>query len=100
MRNILARALPLPAHNPSDSEYSRRDSGIGFSTRCTTSCYNLRRMLEVAMNIGSHLLFRIPGARTTSYKEIAKLLGKHRIVPLAFADDQLGKMAAYRNRMA
>ena len=62
--------------------------------------YDLRRALEAAMDIGAHILSRIPGARATSYKDIAKLLGKHRIVPIDFADNQLGKMAGYRNRMA
>ena len=62
--------------------------------------YDLRRALEAAMDIGSHVLSRIPGARATSYKEIAKLLGRNKIVPIDFADNQLGKMAGYRNRMA
>jgi uncharacterized protein YutE (UPF0331/DUF86 family) len=62
--------------------------------------YDLRRALEAAMDIGSHILSRIPGARASSYKEISKLLGKHKIIPLDFADNQFGKMAGYRNRMA
>jgi len=61
--------------------------------------YDLRRALEAVMDIGSHILSRIPGARASSYKEISKLLGKHKIVPLDFADNQLSKMAGYRNRM-
>jgi uncharacterized protein YutE (UPF0331/DUF86 family) len=61
--------------------------------------YDLRRALEAVMDIGSHVLSRIPGARATSYKEIALLLGRHKIVPIDFADNQLGKMAGYRNRM-
>ena len=61
--------------------------------------YDLRRALEAAMDAGSHVLSRIPGARATTYKEIAKLLGRHKIVPIDFADNQLARMAGYRNRM-
>ncbi|MBI5193713.1 MAG: DUF86 domain-containing protein [Nitrospirae bacterium] len=61
--------------------------------------YDLHRALEAAMDIGSHILSRIPGARATSYKDIPKLLGKHKIIPADFADNQLNKMAGYRNRM-
>ena len=61
--------------------------------------YDLRRALEAAMDVGSHILSRIPGARATSYKEISKLLGRHKIVPIDFADNQLARMAGYRNRM-
>lgn len=61
--------------------------------------YDLHRALEAAMDIGSHILSRIPGARATSYKEIPFLLGKHKIVPLSFAEKELLQMAGYRNRM-
>jgi len=61
--------------------------------------YDLHRALEAAMDIGSHILSRIPGARATSYKEIALLLGKNKIIPLRFAENELLQMAGYRNRM-
>jgi uncharacterized protein YutE (UPF0331/DUF86 family) len=61
--------------------------------------YDLQRALEAAMDIGAHILSRIPGARATSYKEIPLLLGKYRIVPLDFAENELLRMAGYRNRM-
>ena len=61
--------------------------------------YDLHRALEAVMDIGSHILSRIPGARATTYKDIPRLLGKHKIIPLYFADAQLMKMAGYRNRM-
>lgn len=61
--------------------------------------YDLHRALEAIMDIGSHILSRIPGARATTYKDIPRLLGKHKIIPLDFADNQLMKMAGYRNRM-
>lgn len=61
--------------------------------------YDLHRALEALMDIGSHILSRIPGARATSYKDIPQLLGRHGVVPKDFADNQLNKMAGYRNRM-
>ena len=51
------------------------------------------------MDIGSHILSRIPGARPTSYKDIPRLLEKSRIIPADFVANSLGKMAGYRNRM-
>lgn len=63
------------------------------------ACYDLHRALEATMDMGSHVLSRIPGARATSYKEIALLLGKNRIVPISFAGKELLQMAGYRNRM-
>jgi uncharacterized protein YutE (UPF0331/DUF86 family) len=61
--------------------------------------YDLHRALEAVMDIGSHILSRIPGARPSSYKDIPRLLEKHKIIPANFADDSLTKMAGYRNRM-
>jgi uncharacterized protein YutE (UPF0331/DUF86 family) len=61
--------------------------------------FDLHRALEAAMDIGSHILSRIPGARATSYREIPVLLGKNKIVPLKFANKELSQMAGYRNRM-
>ncbi len=61
--------------------------------------YDLHRALEAVLDIGSHVLSRIPGARPSSYKDIPRLLGKHKIVPSNFAANQLTKMAGYRNRM-
>ena len=61
--------------------------------------YDLSRALQAVMDIGSHILSRIPGARPASYKDIARLLEKYRIIPKDFANGQLSKMAGYRNRM-
>jgi uncharacterized protein YutE (UPF0331/DUF86 family) len=61
--------------------------------------YDLHRALEAIMDIGSHILSRIPGARPSSYKDIPRLLEKHKIIPDDFATTQLTKMAGYRNRM-
>ena len=51
------------------------------------------------MDIGSHILSRIPGARPSSYKDIPRLLEKHKLIPADFAANSLTKMAGYRNRM-
>jgi uncharacterized protein YutE (UPF0331/DUF86 family) len=51
------------------------------------------------MDIGSHILSRIPGARPSSYKDIPRLLERHKILPNEYASHQLTKMAGYRNRM-
>ena len=61
--------------------------------------YDLHRALEAVMDIGSHILSRIPGARPSSYKDIPRLLEKHKIMPADFVADSLSKMAGYRNRM-
>jgi len=61
--------------------------------------YDLHRALEATMDIGSHILSRIPGARATSYREISLLLGKNKIVPVSFAEKELLQMAGHRNRM-
>lgn len=61
--------------------------------------YDLHRSLEAIMDMGSHILSRIPGARPSSYKDIPRLLEKHKIIPSQFANNQLTKIAGYRNRM-
>jgi uncharacterized protein YutE (UPF0331/DUF86 family) len=61
--------------------------------------YDLHRALEAVMDIGSHILSRISGARPSSYKDIPPLLGKHKILPEDFTNNQLMKMAGYRNPM-
>ncbi|NWF53795.1 MAG: DUF86 domain-containing protein [Syntrophaceae bacterium] len=63
------------------------------------SFYDLHRCLEAVLDIGSHILSRIPGARPSSYKDIPRLLEKYKIIPPDFAANQLTKMAGYRNRM-
>jgi uncharacterized protein YutE (UPF0331/DUF86 family) len=61
--------------------------------------YDLHRTLEAVMDIGTHILSRIPGARPASYKDIPRLLEKNKIIPTEFAANTLSKMAGYRNRM-
>lgn len=60
---------------------------------------HLRYILEGIFHIGSHILSRLPGGRYTEYKEIAKKLGEYNIVPKTFAEQNLVKMAGYRNRL-
>lgn len=61
--------------------------------------FHLHRALEGVFNISTHVLSRIPGATATQYKEIAVKLGENKIVPIEFANDNLVKMAKYRNRL-
>ena len=63
------------------------------------SFFDLHRALEAILDIGSHILSRIPGARPSSYRDIPRLLQEHKIIPPDFAANQLTKMAGYRNRM-
>ncbi|HCU25711.1 MAG TPA: hypothetical protein DF383_11905 [Deltaproteobacteria bacterium] len=59
--------------------------------------HHLRLALEGVFHISSHILSRIPGGRATEYKEIARKLGEHRIVPESFARQSLVPMAGMRN---
>ncbi|MEJ2354615.1 MAG: DUF86 domain-containing protein [candidate division WOR-3 bacterium] len=63
------------------------------------SQFYLRRALEGVFHIGNHLLSRLSGGRSTQYKEIAKALGEKGIVDRSFAENNLVKMAGYRNRL-
>ena len=82
-----------------------RFKGISFeefhsnSDHFRIAFYDLHRALEAVMDIGSHILSRIPGARPSSYKDISRLLEKHKVIPNVFASNPLTKMAGYRNRM-
>jgi len=49
--------------------------------------YDLYRALEAVMDIESHILSRIPGARPSSYKDIPRLLEKHKMIPINFASN-------------
>jgi len=59
----------------------------------------LRQALEGVFHIGSHILSRLPGGRATEYKEIARKLGDHGIMPRDFANITLTEMGGYRNRL-
>lgn len=61
--------------------------------------HNLRRALEAAFDIGSHILSRIPHIQISTYKEIAQKLGEYKIVSKRFAENKLTEMAGYRNRL-
>lgn len=61
--------------------------------------YHLHRALEGVFNIAAHILSRIPGAQATTYKDTALKLGEFGIVEKQFAENNLAKMANYRNRL-
>ncbi len=73
-------------------EFSQEDNFV-------KSQFYLRRALEGVFHIGSHILSRIPGARSTEYTEIALNLGNFKIVEKSFAENKLKAMAGYRNRL-
>lgn len=74
------------------SEYEKSD-------RYKIAEYHLHRALEGVFNIGAHILSRIPGGKADEYKQVAQNLGRFNIVPSDFADNNLVKMAKYRNRL-
>jgi len=59
----------------------------------------LRYALEATFDICAHVLSRIPGARVEEYKQMAIEMGRQKIVPMGFAEENLYKMAGYRNRL-
>lgn len=59
----------------------------------------LRYALEATFDICAHILSRIPGAIVEEYKQMAVEMGKQKIIPMDFAEDNLYKMAGYRNRL-
>ncbi len=61
--------------------------------------HNLRLVLEGVFNITSHILARIPGARETEYKRMARKLGEIGVVEKKFAETVLVEIAGYRNRL-
>lgn len=63
------------------------------------AAWNLRCALEATFHICAHVLSKIPGVRAIEYKEMAIEMGKQKIVPMKFAENQLHKMAGYRNRL-
>lgn len=59
----------------------------------------LRYALEATFDICAHVLSRIPGVRIEEYKQMAVEMGRQKIVPMDFAEENLYKMAGYRNRL-
>lgn len=59
--------------------------------------HNLRLTLEGILNIGGHILSRLPGGRPTEYAEIAVKLGELGVVDQTFAEKKLAPMAKLRN---
>ncbi len=61
--------------------------------------YDLYTALEATLDIGAHLLSRLPGNKVQSYKDIALFLAEKKLLPRKFVEDKLVKMAGYRNRI-
>jgi len=61
--------------------------------------YDLYTALESVLDIGAHILSRIPGRKPESYKDIACFLSEEKIIPRDFCEKKLVEMAGYRNRM-
>jgi len=59
----------------------------------------LRYALEATFDICAHVLSRIPGAQVEEYKKMAVEMGRQNLIPMKFAQNQLYKMAGYRNRL-
>jgi uncharacterized protein YutE (UPF0331/DUF86 family) len=59
----------------------------------------LRYALEATFDICAHVLSRIPGAQVEEYKKMAIEMGRQNLIPMKFAQNQLYKMAGYRNRL-
>lgn len=70
-------------------------------TEFAVGCFHLQHILEGIMNISSHIIARIPGSikEGTRYQDIARAMGKTGVLPKDFAENQLVKMAGYRNRL-
>ena len=75
------------------------ESEFAEETNFILSQFFLREALEGVFHIGSHILSRLPGGRTTQYKEIALKLGEFGVVDKKFAETSLKDMAGYRNRL-
>lgn len=58
----------------------------------------LRRCIEAIFDIGRHILTKSFTVKSLEYKEVAKELGRKRIVSMAYSI-KLVKMAGYRNRL-
>jgi uncharacterized protein YutE (UPF0331/DUF86 family) len=61
--------------------------------------YDLYTALEATLDLGAHLLSRLPGNKAQSYKDIALFLAEKKILPRKFVEEKLVKMAGYRNRI-
>lgn len=59
--------------------------------------HHLRLALEGIFHISSHILARVPGGRSTEYKEIARKMGEFQFVPKEFSEKVLVPMAGMRN---
>lgn len=63
------------------------------------AAWNLRCALEATFGICAHILARIPGAKIDEYKQMAIEMGRQKIIPMDFAENNLREMGGYRNRL-
>lgn len=59
--------------------------------------HHLRLALEGVFNICSHILSRLPGGRTTEYKDMARKMAELKVLPKDFVERALVPMAGMRN---
>lgn len=78
-------------------DLSKKD--FALSMNFDAASWNLRCALEATFDICAHILARIPGARVGEYKQMAVEMGRQKVIPKDFAEDQLYEMAGYRNRL-
>lgn len=76
-----------------------RDAFVERSETFDLAQHHLRLALEGVFHIGSHILSRLAGGRSTEYAEIARRLGECGVVPRDFANTRLVSMAKMRNML-
>ncbi len=72
---------------------------ISLPDNFAIASYNLRSAIEATFDVCAHILSRIPGAQVDEYKQMAIEMGKQKIVPKDFSENELYKMGGYRNRL-
>ncbi|MBU1045966.1 DUF86 domain-containing protein [Patescibacteria group bacterium] len=72
---------------------------FAFPDNFAIAAYNLRSALEATFDICAHILSRIPGAQIDEYKKMALEMGRQKVIPNDFAEENLYEMAGYRNRL-
>ncbi len=72
---------------------------LALNNNFDAAAWNLRCALEATFDVCAHILARIPGAKIDEYKQMAIEMGKQKIIPMDFAENNLYKMGGYRNRL-
>ncbi len=74
-------------------------SQLAVPNNFDVAAWNLRCALEATFDICAHILARMPGVKIDEYKQMAVEMGKQKLVPMEFAENNLHEMAGYRNRL-